>query len=53
MSVIYSTCRVKFIPNDRQRSEHDYSDRSTIELRQHDYNDYSLRALDIEHNKQV
>jgi hypothetical protein len=49
----YSTCRIQFIPSDGQRSERDYSDRSLIELRQYDFADYSLRALDIEHNKQV
>ena len=54
MSVVeYSTCRIQFIPSDRQRPERNYSDRSTAELRQYDFADYSLRALDIENNREV
>jgi hypothetical protein len=49
----YSQCRIQFIPNDGQRSEKDYSDRSLVELRQYDFSDYSLRALDIPNNKEV
>ena len=49
----YSTCRIQFIPNDGKRSERDYSDRSLVELRQYDFIDYSLRALDIQNNKEV
>jgi hypothetical protein len=54
MSVIgYSTCRIQFTSNDEQTPEHDYSDRSIVELRQYDFNDYSLKALDIENVKAV
>ena len=49
----FSTCRMQFIPNDQKHSERNYSDRSLIELRQYDFGDYSLRALDIEHNGEV
>jgi hypothetical protein len=52
-SISYSTCRIQFIPTDQQRSERNYSDRSTIELRQYEFPDYSLQALDIENNKEV
>jgi hypothetical protein len=48
----YSSCRIQFIPND-QRPKKDYSDRSLIELRQYDFTEYSLRALDIPNNKEV
>ena len=48
----YSSCRIQFIPND-ERPKRDYSDRSVIELRQYDDLDYSIRALDIQNNKQV
>ena len=49
MSVLtYSKCRIQFIPNDRRDHVRDYSDRSLIELRQYDFADYSLRAVDVE-----
>jgi len=51
--VAFSKCRIQFIPNDQQRPEHDYSDRSLVELRQYDFANFSLRALDIDHNKEV
>jgi hypothetical protein len=51
--VAFSTCRIQFIPNDQQRTEREYSDRSLIELRQYDFANYALRALDIENNKEV
>ena len=49
MSVVtYSKCRIQFIPDDRPHHARDYSDRSLIELRQYDFTDYSLRAVDVE-----
>jgi hypothetical protein len=51
--VAFSTCRIRFAPNDRTRDEREYSDRSLIELRQYDFANFSLRAIDIEHNKEV
>ncbi len=52
-SLSYSTCRIQFIPTDRQRPERNYSDRSIVQLKQYDFGDYSLQALDIENNKEV
>lgn len=51
--VVYSQCRIRFVPNDRQDSVRDYSDRTLVELRQHDFSDYILRALNVDKNKQV
>ena len=51
--IAFSTCRIRFAPNDSDRDERDYSDRSVIELRQYDFANFSLRAVDIEHNKEV
>jgi hypothetical protein len=49
----FSTCRIQFIPHDQQRAERNYSDRSTIELRHHDFANFTLRVLDIDNNKAV
>lgn len=49
----FSRCRVQFIRNGEQRAERDYSDRSVVELRQYDFANYSIRALDIENNREV
>jgi hypothetical protein len=49
----FSPCRIQFTPNDEQRAARNYSDRSIIELRQYDFANYSLRALDIENNRDV
>jgi len=49
----FSTCRIQFIPNDQQYAERNYSDRSLIELRQHDFANFTLRALDIDNKKEV
>jgi hypothetical protein len=51
--VAYSTCAIQFIPNDKQRADRLYSDRSLIHLMQIDFGDYSLQALDIANNKAV
>jgi hypothetical protein len=48
----YSQCAIRFTPND-SRPERNYSDRSIIELREHDFADYSLRAIDVTNNKKV
>ena len=54
MSVIsYSRCHIEFISNDGRGRTRNYSDRSLIELRQYDFNDYSLRAVDVENNGTV
>jgi hypothetical protein len=54
MSVLgYSTCRIQFIPNDKQRGERNYSDRSLLQLKQYDFGDYSLSALDIANKNEV
>lgn len=51
----FSTCRIQYIPDNRNRDEENYSDRSTLELRS--YNDsvgeFSIRALDIENRNNV
>lgn len=49
----YSRCRIQYRPNDRRRPQIDYSDRSLIELRQYDFADYGLRAVDVENNGRV
>ncbi|CAF4411778.1 unnamed protein product, partial [Rotaria sp. Silwood2] len=41
---------IQFIPNNRQRPEHNYSDRTLIELRQYDFDDFSFRAVDVDNN---
>ncbi|CAF4307729.1 unnamed protein product [Rotaria sp. Silwood2] len=46
----YSKCHIQFIPNNRQRPEHNYSDRTLIELRQYDFDDFSFRAVDVDNN---
>ncbi|CAF3407096.1 unnamed protein product [Rotaria sp. Silwood1] len=51
--VIYSTGRIQFISNDDEVPEHNYSERSLIQLYYHDNNTYSLNAIDIENNKVV
>jgi hypothetical protein len=52
--IIYSTCRIQFIPNNKAIPERNYSDRSTVEIWQSEnITDYSLRAIDIENNKAV
>jgi hypothetical protein len=51
--VEFSTCRIQFIPNDQKRANRNYSERSLIELRQYDYPNYVLRALDIDNKKEV
>ncbi|CAF0758151.1 unnamed protein product [Adineta ricciae] len=47
----YSTCRIQFIPRGQQNSQNDYSERSIVQLMQHDFADYSIQALDIENNR--
>jgi hypothetical protein len=49
----FSRCRIQFIPHDQQRAEHNYSDRSLIEIRQYDFANFTLQALDIDNNKAV
>ena len=51
--VAFCKCRIQFIPSDGQRPQQDYSDRSLIELRQYDFADFALRAIDIENNRNV
>ncbi|CAF3410225.1 unnamed protein product [Rotaria sp. Silwood1] len=49
--LVYSTGRIQFISNDDEVLEHNYSERSLIQLYYHDNNTYSLNAIDIENNK--
>ncbi len=49
----FSTGRIELIPNNQQGAKQDYSDRSTIELRQHDFANFSLQARDVEKNGTV
>lgn len=51
--VAFCRCRIQFIPHGQQRAQRDYSDRSLVELRQYDFADYAVRALDIENKNQV
>ncbi|CAF1178945.1 unnamed protein product [Rotaria sordida] len=51
MSVIhYSASRIQFKSNNRSTDDHNYSDRSLVEIRAYDNNEFSLRALDINNN---
>ncbi|CAF1043360.1 unnamed protein product [Adineta ricciae] len=47
----YCTCRIQFIPRGQQNSQNNYSERSIVQLMQHDFADYSIKALDIENNR--
>jgi hypothetical protein len=49
----FSRGRIQFIPNNQQRGGHDYSDRSVIELRELDFPNCTLRAIDIAKNSEV
>ena len=49
----FSRCRIQFTRKGEQRAERDYSDRSVVELRQYDFANFSIRALDIENNREV
>lgn len=49
----FSTCRIQFITDNQRSAPINYSDRSVVELRQHEFADYSIRALDIEKNRKV
>ena len=51
--VVYTSCRIRFRSNGKSAYEREYSDRTLLELRQYDFNDYSLRALDMENNRTV
>ncbi|CAF3462991.1 unnamed protein product [Rotaria sp. Silwood2] len=47
----YSKCRIQFIPKERESPEVHYSDRTLIELRQYDFDDFSLRTIDVDNNR--
>jgi len=49
----FSKCRIQFIPNNRQSTGRNYSDRSLIELRELDFPNFKLQALDIDNNNEV
>jgi hypothetical protein len=49
----FSRCRIQFIPNNRQSTARNYSDRSLIELRELDFPNFKLQALDIDNKKEV
>jgi hypothetical protein len=49
----YSSCSIRFIPDDKYASKRDYSDRSLVELHQDSFGDYVLRGIDIKKNKAV
>ncbi len=51
--IAYSTGRIKFIPNNRQDDEHEYSTSSIIELKEVEFPNGVLCALDVKNNKQV
>ncbi|UJR27349.1 hypothetical protein I4U23_008642 [Adineta vaga] len=48
----YSTCRIQFLTNEQRNSVRNYSDRSLVQLKQFDFADYSLLAIDIANNKE-
>ncbi len=48
----FTKCRIQFISNDRQY-DFDYSERSLVELREHELANITLRALDIENDSEV
>ncbi|CAF4526935.1 unnamed protein product, partial [Rotaria socialis] len=47
----YSKCRIQYRPDNPKRPDINYSDRSIIELRQYNFADYSIRAVDVDNNK--
>jgi hypothetical protein len=49
----YSSCAIRFAPNDNAAAPQRYSDRSLIELRQDIYRSYFLRAIDLDKDKKV
>ena len=49
----YCKCRIRFQSDDRSQAEQEYSDRSLIELRQHEFPDHSIRAIDVENGNKV
>jgi hypothetical protein len=49
----FSKGRIRFIPNNQQRGEREYSDRSVIELRELDFPNCTLRGIDIAKNSEV
>ena len=51
--VIYCKCRIRFQSDDRSRPERNYSERTLIEFRQHEFPDHAIRAIDVEAGKQV
>jgi len=51
--IVYSTCRIHFLPTARGRSLREYSDRSLIELREDGNGQYFLRGVDVEYNRTV
>ena len=51
--VTYDKCSIRFVPDRDPQKEQNYSDRSTVELRQIDFADYSLQGIDVDNNKKV
>ncbi len=53
--VNYVTCKVTFQSADKYgtNQEDSYSDRTLVELRQNEYGNHFLRALDMKNNKTV
>jgi hypothetical protein len=49
--IVYSRSRIRFISNDRR--EHEYCDRSVVQLIETDFPNAVLRGLDVENNRQV
>jgi len=49
----FSKCRIQFISNNPRHEQREYSERSLIEVRKQDIGRFSLRAVDIDHNKEV
>ena len=49
--IVYSRSHIQFKSNDRQ--EHEYSDRSVVQLIETEFPNAVLRALDVENNRQV
>lgn len=47
----YSKCSIRLVPRGKQQAQQEYSDRSTIEIRQQDCGDYTLRAIDVANDK--
>ena len=50
---VYSKCRIQYVPNDHQRPNREYSDKSQLQLLYYAENSYSLTGIDVANNNSV